>query len=41
MADAVAEKLGADFDIIVPRKLKSPHNSENDIGAIMHDGSTN
>ena len=39
VADAVAEKLGADFDIIVPRKLRSPHNSENAIGAIMHDGS--
>jgi putative phosphoribosyl transferase len=39
VADAVAEKLDADFDIIVPRKLRSPHNSENAIGAIMHDGS--
>ena len=39
VADAVAEKLNADFDIIVPRKLRSPHNSENAIGAIMHDGS--
>jgi putative phosphoribosyl transferase len=39
VADAIAEKLNADFDIIVPRKLRSPHNSENAIGAIMHDGS--
>ena len=39
VADPVAEKLNADFDIIVPRKLRSPHNSENAIGAIMHDGS--
>jgi predicted phosphoribosyltransferase/pimeloyl-ACP methyl ester carboxylesterase len=39
VADAVAEKLNADLDIIVPRKLRSPHNSENAIGAIMHDGS--
>jgi putative phosphoribosyl transferase len=37
VADVVAEKLGADFDIIVPRKLRSPQNSENAIGAIMHD----
>jgi putative phosphoribosyl transferase len=39
VADAIAKKLNADFDIIVPRKLRSPHNSENAIGAIMHDGS--
>jgi predicted phosphoribosyltransferase len=39
VADAIAEKLNADFDIIVPRRLRSPHNSENAIGAIMHDGS--
>jgi predicted phosphoribosyltransferase len=39
VADAIAGKLDADFDIIVPRKLRSPHNSENAIGAIMHDGS--
>jgi putative phosphoribosyl transferase len=39
VADPIAEKLNADFDIIVPRKLRSPNNSENAIGAIMHDGS--
>jgi predicted phosphoribosyltransferase/dienelactone hydrolase len=39
VADAIAEKLDADFDVIVPRKLRSPHSSENAIGAIMHDGS--
>ena len=39
VADPIAEKLNADFDIIVPRKLRSPHNSENAIGAIMQDGS--
>jgi putative phosphoribosyl transferase len=39
VADALAEKLDADFDIIVSRKLRSPDNSENAIGAIMHDGS--
>ncbi|HYZ59476.1 MAG TPA: alpha/beta family hydrolase [Nitrososphaeraceae archaeon] len=39
VADAIAEKLNADFDIIVPRRLRSPYNSENAIGAIMHDGS--
>jgi putative phosphoribosyl transferase len=39
VAAAMAQKLNADLDIIVPRKLRSPHNSENAIGAIMHDGS--
>jgi len=39
VADVIAEKLDADFDIISPRKLRSPHNSEIAIGAIMHDGS--
>ena len=39
VADAIAEKLNADFDVIFPRKLRSPHSSENAIGAIMHDGS--
>jgi putative phosphoribosyl transferase len=39
VADPIAEKLNADFDIIVPGKLRSPHNSENAMGAIMHDGS--
>jgi putative phosphoribosyl transferase len=39
VADPIAEKLNADFDIIVPRKLRSPHNSEKAMGAIMHDGS--
>jgi predicted phosphoribosyltransferase len=39
VADPVAEKLNADFDIIVPRKLRSPNNPENAVGAIMHDGS--
>jgi putative phosphoribosyl transferase len=39
VADPIADKLNAEFDIIVPRKLRSPYNSENAIGAIMHDGS--
>jgi putative phosphoribosyl transferase len=39
VADPIAEKLNADFDIIVPRKLRSPHDSENAMGAIMPDGS--
>lgn len=39
VADEVARKLDAGFDIVVPRKLKAPDNSENAIGAIMQDGS--
>jgi len=39
VADNIAKKLNADFDVIVPRKLRSPHNSENAVGAIMHDDS--
>jgi putative phosphoribosyl transferase len=37
LADIIAEKLQADFDIIVPKKLRSPHDSEKAIGPIMQD----
>jgi putative phosphoribosyl transferase len=39
VADLVAQKLNADFDIVIPRKLRAPDNKENSIGAIMPDGS--
>jgi putative phosphoribosyl transferase len=39
VADIVARKLNADFDIVIPRKLTAPDNKENAIGAIMEDGS--
>jgi predicted phosphoribosyltransferase/dienelactone hydrolase len=40
VAAAVARKLSAfDFDIVLPRKLRAPDNSENAIGAVMQDGS--
>lgn len=39
VADVVAQKLNADFDIVIPRKLRAPDNKENSIGAIMPDGS--
>ncbi|HEX6281154.1 MAG TPA: phosphoribosyltransferase family protein, partial [Nitrososphaera sp.] len=39
VADVVAQKLKADFDIVIPRKLRAPDNKENSIGAIMPDGS--
>jgi putative phosphoribosyl transferase len=40
VADTIAKKLSIrDFDIVIPRKLRAPNNSENAIGAIMQDGS--
>jgi predicted phosphoribosyltransferase len=39
VADVLAKKLNADFDIVIPRKLTAPDNKENAIGAIMEDGS--
>jgi putative phosphoribosyl transferase len=39
VADIIASKMGrCDFDIIIPRKLTAPRNSELAFGAIMEDG---
>jgi putative phosphoribosyl transferase len=38
LADIVAKKLTADFDIVIPRKLGAPENEELAIGAVMEDG---
>jgi predicted phosphoribosyltransferase len=38
LADIVAERLGAGFDIVIPRKLGAPGNEELAIGAVMADG---
>ena len=38
LADIVAGKLGASFDIVIPRKLGAPGNEELAIGAVMADG---
>jgi predicted phosphoribosyltransferase len=39
IADIVATKLKAsDFDIVIPRKLRIPHNEEAAFGAVMEDG---
>jgi len=40
IADVVASKLpfNCEFDIVIPRKLTSPHNQEIAIGAIIEDG---
>ena len=40
LADIVATRLGADFDIVIPRKLGAPDNKELAIGAVMQDGTT-
>jgi len=38
LADIVAERLGAHFDIVIPRKLGAPGNEELAIGAVLQDG---
>jgi putative phosphoribosyl transferase len=38
LADIVARRLGADFDIVIPRKLGAPDNEELAIGAVTEDG---
>jgi predicted phosphoribosyltransferase len=40
LADIVAKKLDADFDIVIPRKLGAPENEELAIGAVMEDGTS-
>ncbi|AFU58339.1 putative phosphoribosyl transferase [Candidatus Nitrososphaera gargensis Ga9.2] len=40
LANIVAKKLGADFDIVIPRKLGAPGNEELAIGAVMEDGTS-
>jgi putative phosphoribosyl transferase len=39
VADTVARKLEADFDILLSRRLRAPNDSETAIGAIMQDDS--
>lgn len=39
VADIVAQKMDAEFDIIMAKKLSAPDNKENAIGAVAHDGS--
>ncbi len=38
VAAPVAGRLGAPLDVVVPRKLTSPHNEELAIGAVAEDG---
>jgi predicted phosphoribosyltransferase len=40
LADIVASRIGASFDIVIPRKLGAPENEELAIGAVMHDGTS-
>ena len=40
-ADSLAQKLSINlFDILIPRRLLSPYNEEEGIGAVMEDGTT-
>jgi predicted phosphoribosyltransferase len=38
LAEIVAKRLGAGFDIVIPRKMGAPGNEELAIGAVMEDG---
>lgn len=38
LAEVVSRRLGAGFDIVIPRKLGAPGNEELAIGAVMEDG---
>jgi len=38
IASVIATKLDASLDIIIPRKLRAPHNEEVAIGSIMEEG---
>jgi len=40
LANIVAKKLDAEFDIVIPRKLGAPENEELAIGAVMEDGTS-
>lgn len=40
VADIVARKLNAQFDLVIARKLLAPDNKENAIGAILYNGCT-
>jgi len=35
----IARRLDAPLDVVVPRKLRAPHNPELAVGAVAHDGS--
>jgi predicted phosphoribosyltransferase len=40
IADVIARKLSADFDIVIARRVRDPENREQAIGAVMGDGNT-
>jgi predicted phosphoribosyltransferase len=40
VAEIVAKRLSAEFDIVIPKKLGAPYNSELAIGAVMEDGTS-
>jgi putative phosphoribosyl transferase len=40
IAEILASKLNCEFDLIISRKLRAPHNKELAIGSVMGDGTT-
>jgi predicted phosphoribosyltransferase len=40
IADVIARKLSADFDIVIAMRVRDPENREQAIGAVMGDGNT-
>ena len=40
IADVIARKLSADFDIVIARRVRDPENREQAIGAVMGDGTS-
>lgn len=38
IASTIAEKLGCIWDLVIPKKIGAPHNSELAIGAVVQDG---
>ena len=38
VADVVAQKMNAEFGVVMAKKLSAPDNKENAIGAVVHDG---
>lgn len=40
IADIIGRKISCEFGVIIPRKLRAPHNKELAIGAVIGDGVT-
>ena len=40
MGKIIAQQLGGDFDVVLVRKLRAPHQPELAVGAVSEDGET-